>query len=594
MFIIDCEVYTNYFLIMFKRLEDGAVAYFEQFDGQELNRSRLRQLMRNGTTISFNGNNYDLWIINAALAGKSCKQLKMFSDDIIKTNLQAWQVAKSHGIRQESRWDHIDVIEVAPGRSGLKIYGGRMHSPKLQDLPIAPDELISPEQRLLLKRYCLNDLDTTEKLYRMLEPAIKLREQIGAEYGGIDLRSKSDAQIAEAVIKHELQEMTGNTYKPRKVAPGHICRYVDPKIVSFQTKELQDIFRKIKGSDFPVGTNGAVKLPEWLSKTKIKIGGSAYQMGIGGLHSCEKGQSVVARDDQMLADFDVASYYPSIILKLKLAPKSMGADFLKVYQGIVTRRLQAKARGDKLTADTLKIVVNGSFGKLGSMYSALYAPELMIQTTITGQLCLLMLIEWVEGMGAKVVSANTDGIVVLFDKRKEPWLEEVMFDWMLTTSFELERSDYRAIHSRDVNNYMAVKPDGKVKRKGVYAENALNKNPDFAIVPDAVAAFLSKGTPVEDTIRSSLNVRGFVTIRQVTGGGFWRDEYLGKAVRFYYSTEVGADECIHYAKNSNKVPRSDGAKPMMELPDMLPGDIDFDRYIAMAREALKDMGVANA
>jgi len=591
MFIIDCEVYTNYFLIMFKRLEDGAVAYFEQFDGQELNRSRLRQLMRNGTTISFNGNNYDLWIINAALAGKSCKQLKMFSDDIIKTNLQAWQVAKSHGIRQESRWDHIDVIEVAPGRSGLKIYGGRMHSPKLQDLPIAPDELISPEQRLLLKRYCLNDLDTTEKLYRMLEPAIKLREQIGAEYGGIDLRSKSDAQIAEAVIKHELQEMTGNTYKPRKVAPGHICRYVDPKIVSFQTKELQDIFRKIKGSDFPVGTNGAVKLPEWLSKTKIKIGGSAYQMGIGGLHSCEKGQSVVARDDQMLADFDVASYYPSIILKLKLAPKSMGADFLKVYQGIVTRRLQAKARGDKLTADTLKIVVNGSFGKLGSMYSALYAPELMIQTTITGQLCLLMLIEWVEGMGAKVVSANTDGIVVLFDKRKEPWLEEVMFDWMLTTSFELERSDYRAIHSRDVNNYMAVKPDGKVKRKGVYAENALNKNPDFAIVPDAVAAFLSKGTPVEDTIRSSLNVRGFVTIRQVTGGGFWRDEYLGKAVRFYYSTEVGADECIHYAKNSNKVPRSDGAKPMMELPEIMPNDVDYDRYIEMAHEALRDMGV---
>ena len=594
MLVLDCEVYTDYFLIMFKRLEDGKVAAFDMFAGQELNRTRVREIMRSETTISFNGNNYDLWIINAALAGKSCKQLKMFSDDIIKTNLQAWQVAKSHGIRQESRWDHIDVIEVAPGRSGLKIYGGRMHSPKLQDLPIAPDELISPEQRLLLKRYCLNDLDTTEKLYRMLEPAIKLREQIGAEYGGIDLRSKSDAQIAEAVIKHELQEMTGATYKPRKVAPGHICRYVDPKIVSFQTKELQDIFRKIKGSDFPVGTNGAVKLPEWLSKTKIKIGGSTYQMGIGGLHSCEKGQSVVARDDQMLADFDVASYYPSIILKLKLAPKSMGADFLKVYQGIVTRRLQAKARGDKLTADTLKIVVNGSFGKLGSMYSALYAPELMIQTTITGQLCLLMLIEWVEGMGAKVVSANTDGIVVLFDNRKEPWLEEVMFDWMLTTSFELERSDYRALHSRDVNNYMAVKPDGKVKRKGVYAENALNKNPDFAIVPDAVAAFLSKGTPVEDTIRSSLNVRGFVTIRQVTGGGVWRDEYLGKAVRFYYSTEVGADECIHYAKNSNKVPRSDGGRPMMELPETLPGDIDFDRYIAMAREALKDMGVANA
>ena len=257
----------------------------------------------------------------------------------------------------------------------------------------------------------------------------------------------------------------------------------------------------------------------------------------------------------------------------------------------MTERLQAKARGDKLTADTLKIVVNGSFGKLGSMYSALYAPQLMIQTTITGQLCLLMLIEWVESVGAKVVSANTDGIVVLCDKNREKYLEEVMFDWMLTTSFELERADYRSIHSRDVNNYIAVKPDGKTKRKGVYAEPVLSKNPDFTIVIDAVAAFLSKGIPVEDTIRGSTDVKGFVTIRQVTGGGLWRGEYLGKAVRFYYSTEVGADECIHYAKNSNKVPRSDGGRPMMELTEAVPADVNYDRYIEMAHESLKDMGV---
>jgi hypothetical protein len=333
-------------------------------------------------------------------------------------------------------------------------------------------------------------------------------------------------------------------------------------------------------------------MPEWLRKQRIRIGSTEYQMGIGGLHSCEKGQSVVAKDNQILADFDVASYYPSIILKLKLSPENMGADFLRIYQDIVTERLQAKARGDKLTADTLKIVVNGSFGKLGSMYSALYAPQLMIQTTITGQLCLLMLIEWVESVGAQVVSANTDGIVVLCDKRKERHLEEVMFDWMLTTSFELERADYRSIHSRDVNNYIAVKPDGKAKRKGVYAEPVLSKNPDFTVVTDAVAAFLSRGVPVEDTVRGSKDVRGFVTVRQVTGGGLWRGAYLGKAVRFYYSTQVGADECISYAKNSNKVPRSDGAKPLMELTGEVPGDVDYSRYIEMAHEALKDMGVS--
>ena len=591
MLILDCEVYANYFLLMFKRLEDGKLAYFEQFEGQELNRKRVKELMISDTTVSFNGNNYDLHIISAAVAGKSCEEIKKLSDDIIKSKLPAWQIAKAHGLRTRHDWDHIDVIEVAPGKAGLKIYGGRMGAKKLQDLPIQPDAMIGPDQRILLRRYCRNDLDTTEALYRALEPAIKLREQIGAQYGDIDLRSKSDAQIAEAVIKHELEELTGKSYRPRKVEIGHLCRYLDPKIVTFRSSQLQEVFHRILKTGFPVGSNGSVKMPDWLQNTKIKIGQTEYQMGIGGLHSCEKSRSVVAGAGQILADFDVASYYPSIILKLKLSPHSMGDDFLRIYQSIVTRRLEAKAKGDKLTADTLKIVVNGSFGKLGSMYSALYAPELMIQTTITGQLCLLMLIEWVEDMGARVVSANTDGIVILCDKDREKWLEEVMFDWMLTTSFELERADYRALHSRDVNNYMAVKPDGKVKRKGVYAEPVLSKNPDFTIVTDAVAAFLSKGAPVEDTIRASADPKGFVTVRQVTGGGLWRGEYLGKAVRFYYSNTVGADECISYAKNSNKVPRSDGAKPMMELPDALPGDVNYARYIEMAQDALKDMGV---
>jgi hypothetical protein len=332
-------------------------------------------------------------------------------------------------------------------------------------------------------------------------------------------------------------------------------------------------------------------MPDWLRETKIKIGTAEYQMGIGGLHSCEKSQSIVVGPDEILSDWDVASYYPSIILKLHLSPKSMGNDFLRVYQSIVSRRLKAKKEGNKLVADTLKIVVNGSFGKLGSKYSALYAPELLIQTTITGQLCLLMLIERLEAEGIKVVSANTDGIVMRCHKSRADDLERITFDWMLDTSFELERSDYKAIYSRDVNNYIAVKLDGKTKRKGAYSEPTLAKNPDFTIVSDAAVAYLSKGTSIGTTIMNCRDITKFVTVRRVDGGAVWRDEYLGKAVRFYYSTEAGKDEHIAYAKNKNKVPRSDGARPLMQLPDEMPNDIDFAPYIEMAREVLKDLGV---
>lgn len=591
MLIVDVEVYQDYFLCMFKDIESGKSAAFEMFNKNPLNTERVSQLMRNNITIGFNSNSYDLFVIAHALNGATCAALKALSDDIIKSNLPAWRVARDRQIRVPQQWDHIDLIEVAPGQASLKIYGGRLHCPTMQELPIPPDASISPEQRVELRRYCLNDLDTTEALFRKLEGAIKLRAEMGKQYGGIDLRSKSDAQIAEAVIKHELTEMTGKEYRPRKAEAGSVVRYKDPLIVGFRDANLMEIFERILKTGFPIGTNGAVRMPDWLAQQKIRIGKTEYQMGIGGLHSCEKAQSVVAGPEQILADFDVASYYPSIILKLRLAPTSMGDDFLKVYQSIVTRRLEAKSAGDKLTADTLKIVVNGSFGKLGSMYSALYAPELMIQTTITGQLCLLMLIERLETAGVRVVSANTDGIVVLADKRREAAIDEITFDWMLDTSFELEKSNYRAIHSRDVNNYIAVKLDGSTKRKGVYAEPGLSKNPEFTIVADAMAAFLATAKPVEETIRLCPDITKFVSIRRVEGGGVWRGGYLGKAVRFYYSTEVSPDEQISYAKNKNKVPKTDGARPVMTLPKALPADVDFERYVGLAREGLKDMGV---
>jgi hypothetical protein len=588
MIVVDVEVYRNYFLALFKDLGGGKYRSFEMYEGRALDIVSLKRVMVSDTTISFNGLGYDLIILSAAIDGADCSKLKDLSDEIIKSNFPPWRVARDQGINVRP-WDHIDVINVAPGQVSLKIYGGRMHAPTMQDLPIKPDELISPEQRADLKTYCKNDVDTTEMLYRKLEGVIDLRKKMSKQYA-IDLRSKSDAQMAEAIIKHELEELTGKSYKAQKVDPGGVVRYASPGIVWFEQQNLKDIYWRILKSGFVIRANGSLRMPEWLSKTKIRIGETDYQMGIGGLHSCESKRAVVAAEDEALADFDVASYYPSIILKLELSPDKMGKDFLRVYQSIVTRRLEAKRSGDKLTADTLKICVNGSFGKLGSMYSALYAPQLLLQVTLTGQLCLLMLIERLEAAGCRVVSANTDGIVVLFKKTQERVVDEVCFDWMLDTSFELERADYRALFSRDVNNYIAVKRDGSTKRKGVFAEPGLMKNPEFTIVSEAVAAFLANGTPIERTVGDCRDLSKFIAIRRVDGGGVWRDQYLGKAVRFYYSRDALPDECIAYARNGNKVARSDGARPAMVLGDF-PGDVHYSRYIKLAREALEDMGV---
>jgi DNA polymerase elongation subunit (family B) len=587
MLFIDVEIYSNYFLLSCLDYETRNVFNFEIFEKESFDVKKLISLLTKHTLVSFNGNNFDFPIISAAVSGAKVETLKNIADRIIKQSVPGWKIYDLFDLRMLDL-DHIDLFEVAPGRSSLKIYGGRLHAKKIQDLPFEHSEIITEEKRKILKQYCLNDLEVTEKLYLALKKQIDLRHRMSEQYG-MDLRSKSDAQIAETLIKSELKKTTGKNYtKPSEFK--NAFKYKDPKIINFKTSKLKELYSNIMNTDFHVGANGSVVMPEWLRNEKIKIGKTEYQLGIGGIHSCEKSQYIERKDGQILCDMDVASYYPSILLQQKLSPKSLGVEFLKLYQSLVKRRLAAKRRKDFVESETLKICLNGSFGKLGSKYSFLYAPELLIQTTITGQLALLMLIERLELENISVVSANTDGVVIYTDRSKEDLLEEIAFDWSLDTSFQTEKTEYKCLASRDVNNYCAVTLEGKIKGKGCFASDSLAKNPDMKIIYDSVSNFISTKESVSNYIYNCKDITKFVTVRRVQGGAVWKGEDLGKAVRFYWSNEFGEDQFIEYKTNGNKVPKSSASKPLMELPVKFPDDVDYERYVGAANQLLKEVG----
>jgi len=328
-----------------------------------------------------------------------------------------------------------------------------------------------------------------------------------------------------------------------------------------------------------------------MEDAQVAIGGSVYRLGIGGLHSSETRAMHLADAATCLVDRDVASYYPSIILRCGLAPAAMGQHFLDVYAGIVARRLTAKKAKDTVAADALKICVNGSFGKLGSKWSVLYAPTLFLQVTLTGQLALLMLIECLEQHGIPVVSANTDGVVIKCPVTKVPEMDAIVDGWECVTGFDTEATEYAAIYSRDVNNYIAIKAGGGVKTKGAYASTSLSKSPANEICTDAVVAYLEKGAPIEQTIRACRDVRKFVTIRSVKGGAVWKGQFLGRVVRWYFGH--GETATIHYQSNGNTVARSQGSRACMALPAEFPADVDVAGYIRESIEMLNDLGVSH-
>ena len=277
--------------------------------------------------------------------------------------------------------------------------------------------------------------------------------------------------------------------------------------------------------------------------------------------------------------------------------------------------LQAEATELKLQDSGKKTALNGTFGKLFSRYSIFYAPEFGVAVTIGGQLSLLMLIERLELAGIRVVSANTDGVELSVPNGREWLCDSIIQWWQEATGLVLETKPYLALYSRDVNNYISLQFDGSVKRKGVFGESGVlnNKHPDCDVCSDAVVAFLSTGKSLQDTIVECRDIRKFVRVRGAKGGATWvshqaGDHFIdvptidgekpqrllvggvpcGRAVRWYYAS--GSTDYIVDAKSLNKVAGSDGARPVMELPDDLPSDIDYHYYVTVAEKMLEDIG----
>ncbi|MBK1683456.1 hypothetical protein CKO18_07670 [Rhodoferax fermentans] len=303
-------------------------------------------------------------------------------------------------------------------------------------------------------------------------------------------------------------------------------------------------------------------------------------------------------------------------------------------------KLKTERRKNLQVANALKICLNGTFGKLGSIYCSFYAPELMLAVTLTGQLNLLCLIHELEKIkGCNVKSANTDGLLVAYKPNVRERVLKVFAKNAKHTGFEYEETPYAKYAAKDVNNFIALKTDGKVKSKGLYTLNDpkdnplyLMKNPTMDVCTRMVIDYLKCGTRPESSILGYTDMKDFVAIRNVQGGGIqytgykkvddwvetapgnWRrpdwpslkasvrrksrpapvdvgvgGEPFGRVARWYMTT---ADlPPLTYLSSGNQVPKTEGARICMTLPDKLPKDLNKQWYVDEAYAILESIGV---
>lgn len=105
---------------------------------------------------------------------------------------------------------------------------------------------------------------------------------------------------------------------------------------------------------------------------------------------------------------------------------------------------------------------------------------------------------------------------------------------------------------------------------------------------DAVVKYLKDNTPIEETIESMTgDIRNFLIFKKSKDGAYYKGQSLGKTARWYYAK----DGDVILKGNGNKVQESQGAVPLMEIPEELNIDnIDLGKYVERSYKLLHSLG----
>lgn len=176
---------------------------------------------------------------------------------------------------------------------------------------------------------------------------------------------------------------------------------------------------------------------------------------------------------KQVAKIDVSSLYPSIMLRYGICSrKDTEHKFLGALAYMVDERLKLKAlakSGDKSAAfqeKSLKILINGSYGFMGTGFYTFNDYEAAALVTAYGRKILDLMVEVVTNCGGVVIEIDTDGI--LFSHDDPQTVKGLVAESLpIGINIDLELSDC-GLYAPKAKNYALVHPDGKTTVKGIF------------------------------------------------------------------------------------------------------------------------------
>jgi DNA polymerase elongation subunit (family B) len=218
------------------------------------------------------------------------------------------------------------------------------------------------------------------------------------------------------------------------------------------------------------------------------------------------------------------------------------SEVLEQYKQIKDERLIAKKNKDKGKDSFLKLVLNSTSGLLDNQHSWLYYPEGAMRLRLIGQLILTKCIEVCIINNWQVVSANTDGIEVLVPTNMLSQYKDILDITCRKFNLDLEHEYYDKIIYKNVNNYIALTSNGKLKQKGLFVYNpVLGNSVDEIVIAKALEAYYINSIEPKEFISNpekyNLHIYDYCKSNKI-GKDFkvyWNNEVQQQLNRYYFS-----------------------------------------------------------
>lgn len=570
----DFEVFKEDWLVVIINLYEKSETVIVN-DKQKL--EEYYEAHKNEIWIGYNNNHYDQYIFKAILCGFDPKKV---NDFIIAQDNPGWKFSSM--FRKITMYNYDTMFRSDRGLKALEGFMG--NNIKETSVPFDIDRKLTAAEIAETIKYCRHDVEQT------IEVFFQRKDKFDAQMGLIKMFNLPLSDISRTLTQLSAKVLEAQRPKESRHDEFNISFPDTLRIEKY--KAVVDWYKDENNRDYS-------------KSLTINVAGVETQFGWGGIHSAVPKYV----GEGYFINMDVTSLYPSLMIRYNLHSRNIKDP--KKYVDMYHTRVKMKAEKNPLQI-ALKEPLNGSYGAMKDKNNPLYDPLMANNICVHGQLLLLDLMEKLESY-ADIIQSNTDGILIKMPDKvpgsylknaEDVWfrlIDDIVYEWEKRTGLKMEFDEYCKIFQKDVNNYVAVSPDGKYKSKGSYVKKQNPLDYDLPIVNKAMIEYMVHNIPVEKTINECHDLIMFQKIIKLTGKykyAIHNSEILSEKCFRVFASLDESDAYIGKQKTEGATIEKFANTPehcFIVNTDVkkakVPNRLDKHWYIDRAKERLRQFGV---